>query len=186
MMLRPPLPALFDRPHRGRLLAALAVATLLVGATALPALGTLSDRGAGIIEFELAASSSHAEEIVSEWGEEGRDAATESLILDYPYLVLYGLLLAGACSAVSARADRAGKPRLARAGVLFAWGGLGAAAADALENVGLLVVAAGHTDQPWPGLAAAFAVAKFALSISAGVYAVLGWALTRGGPRAAA
>ena len=175
MTARPPLSRIFDRPHPGWVLLALLVATLAVGALALPALETISDRGAGILEFELAASSSRAAEIVGGWGEEGRAAARESLYLDYPYLVLYGLLLAGACTALSRRAERAGKPRLARLAAVLAWGALGGAAADALENIALLLVASERTGQPWPGLAAAFAVVKFALTIDAFLCAVVGW-----------
>ena len=178
MTVRPPLSRLFDRPRAGLLLLALLVASLAVGALALPSLGTISDRGAGIIEFELAASSSDAREIVTGWGEEGRSAARESLILDYPYLVLYGLLFAGACAVVARRAERAGKPRLARLGTLLAWGALAGAAADALENVALLIVASEHTSQPWPALAASFAVIKFTLTIAALVYAIVGFLLT--------
>ena len=182
MTVRPPLPRLFDRPRPGLLLMALLVATLAVGALALPALDTISDRGAGIFEFELAASSSDAREIVNGWGEEGRSAARESLLLDYPYLILYGLLFAGACAAVSRRAERAGKPALARLGAVLAWGALAGAAADALENAALLIVAAEHTGQPWPALAALFAVIKFALTIAAFLYAIVGFLLTLRAP----
>ena len=166
------------RLPRERWLWVCAAGTLAFGLAQVPALGDMSDRGAGIIEFELAATSSHAEEIVSGWGQEGRDAARQSLLLDYPYLVFYGLFLAGACAAVADRAARAGRAVLARLGRLMPFAALGAAAADALENGALLAVAAENTDQPWPGLAAAFAVVKFALAISAVLYAVIGFVLT--------
>ena len=57
-------------------------------------------------------------------------------------------------------------------------GGLAAAACDAIENVALLRVLDGHTDQPWPGIAFTFATVKFALSTAAILYAVVGFLLT--------
>ena len=168
------------RLPRGRWLWLCLVGTVVFGLAQLPAIGEMTDRGAGIIEFELAATSSHAQEIVSEWGEEGRSAARESLLLDYPYLVFYGLLLAGACAAVADRAARRGKAGLARIGKAMPLVALGAAGADAIENAALLAVAGEHTDQPWPALAALFAVIKFTLAIAATLYALVGFALTRG------
>ena len=170
---------------RGRWLWLCLAGTLVFGIAALPAVGEMSERGAGIIEFELAATSAHAEEIVGGWGEEGRAAARESLLIDYPYLIFYGLLLAGACAAVADRAAQAGKERLARFGRVMPLAALGAAAADAVENAALLAVAGEHTSQPWPGLAAFFAVVKFALLIAALAYVLGGWLATRGGARAA-
>jgi hypothetical protein len=55
---------------------------------------------------------------------------------------------------------------------------LAAAACDAVENAMLLVVLDGHTGQPWPALAFAFAAVKFALAASASVYALGGWLAT--------
>jgi hypothetical protein len=165
---------------RGRFLWGFAVGTLLFGALQLSALGEMSELGAGVLEFEFAATSSHAEEIVSGWGEEGRQAAREHLGLDFPYLIFYGLFLAGACAAVADRARRAGRERLARIGAVMPFAALGAAAADAVENAALLAVVGGSTDQPWPGLAAGFAAIKFALSIAAVLYAAVGFAATRG------
>ena len=168
------------RLPRGRWLWLCALGTLVFGALQLDALQTMSDRGAGVLEFEFAATSSHAEEIVSGWGEEGQQAAREHLALDYAYLVFYGLLLAGACAAVADRARRAGRDGLAAAGGAFALAALAGAGADALENAALLAVAGGHTEQPWPGLAAGFAAIKFALTAAAAVYIVAGFVATRG------
>ena len=80
--------------HRGLIVLGLLVLTLAVGALALPA---LDDMGSvGIIEFELARTSEQASEFYGELGETGRDSAEDSLYLDYPYLILYGLFLASA------------------------------------------------------------------------------------------
>ena len=177
---RAPLLALFGpSPRRRWVLWGLFVAALVFGAAQLPALGAMDDRGTGIIEFELARTSDRAAEIVSGWGDEGRSAATESLILDYPYLLAYGLFFAGACAVVAERAARLGKRRLARAGVILAWASLASAVFDAVENAGLLVVASDDPDQPWPGLAFTFAVLKFACISPSWLYAIAGWFATR-------
>jgi hypothetical protein len=153
----------------------LAAVTLAFGIAQLPELGKMDDRGAGVIAFELAGSSGRAQEIVTEWGSSGRSAAQLSLVFDYGYLIGYGLFLAGACSAVAERFRELGAARLASLGIVLAWAGLAAAGFDALENANLLLVAGGHTSQPWPGLALGFASLKFALSIPASLYALLGW-----------
>ena len=167
---------------RGWLVLALLVATLAVGALALPALGEMSDRGVGIIELELARTTDTASEQLADLGSAGRDAARESLYLDFPYLVLYGLFFALACGVVAARASERSQARLARVGRILAVGALGAAACDAAENLALLRAIAEDGAQPWPGLAFGFACAKFALLAAAALYVVVGFVLTvRGG-----
>ena len=156
----------------------LAAGTLVFGLAQLPFLETMSDHGTGVIPFELARSSGRAHEIVTEWGSAGRSAARASLIIDYAYLVCYGLFLFGACIAVRERWLRLGNPRIADLGLALAWAGLVAAGFDALENVALLLVAGGHTGQPWPELAADFASVKFGLSTAATAYALVGWLVT--------
>ena len=164
--------------RRGLLVLALLIATLAVGALALPAVGDMSDRGVGIVEFELARTSEKASEYYDQLGERGRDAARESLYLDYPYLILYGLFFAGSCLVVAARAAERGMARLAGLGRPLAWSALVAAACDAVENFALLMVLGGHTGQPWPGIAFTFASAKFLLLIAAALYAIVGFTMT--------
>jgi hypothetical protein len=165
-------------PRRGLIVVALFIAMVAVGALALPSLGTMSDRGVGIIDLELARTSQKASEYYAKLGEKGRDAARESLYLDYPYMILYGLFYASACVVVAARAAERGMSRLAGVGRPLAWGALAAAACDAVENIALLRVADGHTGQPWPGIAFAFASAKFLLLIAASLYAIAGFLAT--------
>ena len=68
--------------------------------------------------------------------------------------------------------------RLAVLGPPLAWGALGAAGCDAVENAALLLILDGHTGQPWPAIAFAFATVKFALAVSASLYALGGWLAT--------
>ena len=169
--------AIAKSPRRGLIVLGLLVLTLAVGALALPAIDDMGD--VGIIEFELARTSEQASEYYGELGESGRDAARESLYLDYPYLVLYALFYA-------ARVRRRGRPgRGARHGPAWrgwgrplAWGAFVAAACDAIENLALLRVLDGHTDQPWPGIAFTFASVKFLLITAATIYIVVGFLLT--------
>jgi hypothetical protein len=175
------MPAIAKSPRRGLILLGLLVATLAVGALALPALDDMGD--VGIIEFELARTAEKASEYYGELGEKGRDGAKESLYLDYPFLVLYGLLYAAACLVVSARAEERGMARLASWGPALAVAGLLSAACDAVENVALLQVADGHTDQPWPGIAFTFASVKFLLAAAVVVYVVAGFLVTWRGSR---
>jgi hypothetical protein len=170
--------ALANSPRRGLIVLGLLVATLAVGALALPSLGDMSDRGVGIIEFELTRTSEKASEYYAELGEQGRDAARESLYLDFPYLILYVLFYAAACIVVAARAAERGMPRLARLGRPLAIGALLAAGCDAVENLALLQILDGHTDQPWPATAFTFASLKFGLMIAASLYVIAGFLLT--------
>jgi hypothetical protein len=176
-----PLDRFFAAPRRRRLLWLLAIGTVAFGIAALPSLGTMEDHGVGILELEFVGGTDKADEVTGELGSEGRSAARTSLFLDYPYLICYGLFLAGACVAVAARAARRGRRRLAAAGPLIAWGGLGAAAMDAIENAALLLVLDGQTGQPFPAIASGCAAVKFALAATALIYALIGWAVTASG-----
>ena len=170
--------AVAHHPRRGLIVLGLLVASLAVGALALPSLGDMGDHDVGIIEYELARTSHKAAELNAQLGDQGRDAARESLYLDYPYLVLYGLFLFAACLVVAARAAERNRTGLAALGRRLAWGGLIGAACDAVENIALLRVAGNHSDQPWPGIAFTFASAKFVLTTAAVLYVIVGFLLT--------
>jgi hypothetical protein len=172
------MPAIAQSPRRGLIVLGLLVATLAVGALALPALGDMGDRGVGIVEFELSRTTAKASEYYGDLGDSGRDSARESLYLDYPFLVVYGFFYAALCLLVAARAAERGMAGFARWGRPLAIAGLLSAACDAVENAALLRVLAGHTDQPWPGIAFSFASTKFLLSAAVLVYVVSGFVAT--------
>ena len=182
--MRPPLAEFFAPPRRNRRLWIAATLSVVFLFAQLPAAQTMSDRGAGIIPFEVARTEAEAAQILADWGSEGRHAASASLVLDFGYLVGYGLLLAGLNGLWSGRARAAGRRRLADVAALAAWAGLLAAGFDALENLCLLVVAADHPAQPFPALAFLFACAKFGLATFSTLMALAGWPLTRGAPTA--
>lgn len=121
--------------------------------------------GWGIVDFELAGSRDEARRIVGDWGAKGHDAALASLWLDYAYLVVYG---AFGALAVAALRERLGVGRWA-IGVP-----IGAAACDALEDVGLLLSLGGHGGEVAPVAATAFAIAKFVLLAVTAILVVAG------------
>jgi hypothetical protein len=164
--------------RRGLVLLGLFLASLVFLVLMQGPVDEMSDRDVGVIDFELARTSEKASEYYALLGDEGRDEARKQLYLDFPYLVLYGLFYAGACLVVAARAAERGMDKLARWGGPFAIAGLVAAGCDAVENIALLRVLDGHTDQPWPGIAFTFASAKFLLISAAVLYAVIGFLLT--------
>lgn len=172
------MPAIAKSPRRGLIVLGLLLASFVFLALMRGPVDEMSDRGVGIIEFELARTSEKASDYYGELGEAGRDEARTSLYLDYPYLILYGLFYAAACLVVAARAAERGMDRLARWGRPLAVAGLVAAACDAVENAALLRVLDGHTDQPWPAIAFTFATAKFALIAAAVLYVIVGFVLT--------
>ncbi len=140
--------------------------------------------GPGIVPFELTGGQERADEILAEWGEEGQDAARESLWIDFGFLLAYGAFLTLALAAMRDRARERGWRRLAAiGGVVVTFGALGAAF-DALENVCLLLTLDG-AGAALPLLATIFAACKFALLAAAIAYLLAGlatWLLRRGDP----
>jgi hypothetical protein len=152
---------LVSNPRRGTQVLGLFIVTLGVGALALPALGRMDERGVSILDLELMGTSTQALLQVAQLGSEGVDAARTSIYLDFPFLVVYALFLSAAVAVLAARAADRGETSLASSGRKLVWAAPIAAGFDAIENVALLLVLGGQTEQPWPGLAFGFASAKF-------------------------
>jgi hypothetical protein len=106
-----------------------------------------AEGGRNIVAFELAESGEAADEIMAEWGSEGRSAARWSLVLDFGWLVFYtAVLMIGSVLIAEMARDR-GWPRVHRAGWLVAGLALVAGLLDAIENSFLLLeLADGGTD----------------------------------------
>ncbi len=174
------LPHLFAAAGTRRGLWGLAALTLVSGAAMLPAMRTMADHGASLIAFERAGSVSSSQEILSEWGSAGKAAMWWQLALDTPFLVGYGLFLAGACAAVARRAEAAAMPRLELAAVVIAWFGPIVAAGDFAQNVSLAFVLSGDVVQPWPRISAvAGSLASTVVLLVAALFALGGAFLTR-------
>ena len=112
--------------------------------------------GVGIVPFELLGSWEKAGPVVAAWTASGRGlvAARRAILVDFPFLVAYGL----------------GLFKLARpASALAARGFVVAAALDAVENVALLNVLQGPAGTDYPRIAALAARAKFGLVIAGAV-----------------
>jgi hypothetical protein len=136
----------------------------------------MAQQGVDIVEFEMMRTPVRASYLLAYLGEDWIAAARQQLYLDFGLLILYAVVLAAACTMLAARAGAGtwvGKlgPAMARLAVV-------AAACDAIENVALLVVLAGGTEQPWPGLASVFATVKFAVLAVVLMYLVVGFLAT--------
>jgi hypothetical protein len=155
--------------RRGLWISGIATAILLVALAVIDR--KIQDSGGpGIISFELAGTTDRATEILAQWGQEGKDAAKLSLWLDFLYLIAYGAFLTLAILAVRDAARNRGWERFARPGTAIALLPIVAAAADAVEDVGLLIVIGGHAATPAPAFAMAFAILKFAALAVALIY----------------
>lgn len=150
------------------------IAALLLLLAMSPADQRMRDTGGpGIVPFELTGGQDRADEILSEWGEEGTDAARESLWIDFGFLLAYGTFLTLALGAVRDLARKRGWRRLAAAGAAFVWFGALGAGFDALENICLLLTLDG-AGSAFPTLATVFAACKFALLAAAIAYLLAG------------
>jgi hypothetical protein len=160
--------------RRGMIAAGIAALVLLLAMA--PADERMQDTGGpGIVPFELTGGQDRAEEILAEWGEEGQDAARESLWIDFGFLLAYGTFLTLALLSVRDLARERGWRRLAAiGGVAVSFGAL-AAAFDALENVCLLLTL-DDAGAAFPLLATIFAVCKFILLVAAIAYLLAGLA----------
>lgn len=170
---------------RRRGLIASGIATVALFLAMSPAEGRMTDTGGpGMVPFELTGGQDRADEILSEWGDDGQDAARESLWIDFGFLLAYGTFLTLALAVVRDLARDRGWRRLAAIGaVVVSFGALGAAF-DALENVCLLLTLEG-SGAAFPLLATIFAASKFLLLTVAIAYLLVGLAtllLSRSGP----
>jgi hypothetical protein len=133
--------------------------------------------GPTILDFEFAGSHARASQIIAEWGAKGRSAAHLSLLLDYGYMLSYGLFFALAGFVVGDMARARDWRRLAAIGVVVPFFALAAATFDASENVALLLTLAGNGGSFAPPFAAVCSAIKFTLIAIAILYAVCGLAL---------
>jgi hypothetical protein len=158
--------------RRWKLIGAGVAALLLLWAMS-PMEDRMQASGPGMVPFELSGGQDRADEILAEWGEDGREAARDQLWIDYGFMLAYGLFLGLAAAAVRDLCRARGLERLARAGRVGVWLGPLAAGFDALENACLLLTVDG-AGAAFPVLATVFAVCKFALLAAALAYLLAG------------
>ena len=153
------------------------VASVLLLLAMAPADERMQDAGGpGIVSFELTGGEDRADEILAEWGEEGQDAARESLWIDFGFLIAYGTFLTLALAATRDLARERGWPKLVRLGRVVVYFGALGAAFDALENVCLLLTLDG-AGKAFPLLATVFATCKFILLTVAIAFLLTGLAM---------
>lgn len=162
---------------RRRGLIASGIATVILLLAMSPAEERMQDTGGpGMVPFELTGGQDRADEILAEWGEDGQDAARESLWIDFGFLLAYGAFLTLALAAVRDLARERRWLRLAAiGGVVVSFGALGAAF-DAAENVCLLLTL-DNAGAAFPLLATIFAACKFILLAVAIAYLLAGLAM---------
>jgi hypothetical protein len=162
---------------RRRGLIAAGIATVILFLAMAPADERMKDTGGpGVVPFELTGGQQRADEILAEWGEDGQDAARESLWIDFGFLLAYGTFLTLALAAVRDLAGKRAWRRLAAiGGVAVSFGAIGAAF-DALENICLLLTLEG-AGSAFPLLATIFAACKFVFLAAAIAYLLAGLAM---------
>ncbi|HEV2974803.1 MAG TPA: hypothetical protein VGX69_07355 [Solirubrobacteraceae bacterium] len=160
--------------HRKRALILLGVATVAFTVILEVIDPSHVSHGPTILDFEFAGSCARAAQIVAEWGSKGRSAAHLSLLLDYGYMLSYGLFFAFAGFAVRDTARACDWRRLAAIGAVVPFFALAAASFDASENVALLLTLAGNGGSFAPPFAAVCSAIKFTLITIAILYAVCG------------
>jgi hypothetical protein len=131
----------------------------------------------GIGGFEFAGSRSRAAEIIAEWGPHGRHLARLGLLLDYGYMLSYGLFFAIAGFAIRDIARVREWRRMAKAGTVIPYFALAAACFDASENFALLLILGGHGGSFAPPFATVCSSFKWALIGTAILYVLCGLAL---------
>jgi hypothetical protein len=139
------------------------IATLLLLSAMSPMEDRMQANGPGMVPFELSGGEARAEEILTEWGEDGRDAAREQLWIDYGFMLAYGTFLGLSAAAIRGICRRRNLQRLTRIGSRAIWFGPLAAAFDALENACLLLTVGG-SGVPFSTLATIFALLAAAIT----------------------
>ena len=126
----------------------------------------------GIVSLQLAGNMAAAREVLTAWGPAEQRWAILNLVIDYPYLLAYATTLGLGCVLIARRLQ--GPSRIAAVGVWVAWGVLGAALLDAVENAALLCLLLGDLREGWVVLAFWCAVPKYALVLAALLYLSIG------------
>lgn len=165
------------RPVRFGLLLVTAIAGVWLWREMAAAMeSAMAGSSSDIVAFEFAATPERANDILSEWGPDGREGAQRALRLDYGFLVAYAVFLALASAGVAMAAARRGRDRLERIGWSLAGLALIAGVLDAIENTALLTVLDNYDTTSISAFATAVAAVvagpKFAFVVAAAVYVV--------------
>lgn len=127
----------------------------------------------GIVSFELAGTTTQAEQIVASWDSDARLRASFGLGFDYLFMPVYSTTIGLGCVWVAEILHRRRWP-LARLGIALAWAVWFAALCDAVENVALTAMLWHGVAAPWPLVSVVSASVKFALIVLGLAYALYG------------
>ncbi len=115
----------------------------------------------GIFSFELASTLERSTEIINSWSNLSRTYAGLSLGFDFLFLFIYSLFIALLTHKLNVRLW-IGKP-LFKLGELLIWSMYLVAIFDIIENVSLIKLLIGSSQQLWVSIAYCFALMKFIL-----------------------
>ena len=124
----------------------------------------------GIVSYELAGTAERSAAMVASWDESARLNVAFGLGFDYLFMPTYAIFIALATLLAAGRHSG----WLRSLGAAAGWGAFAAALFDALENFGLWQILSAGASDPWPGVAAGCAWAKFFLFAAGILYALLG------------
>lgn len=129
----------------------------------------------GPLALELPRTRDHAVKIIDAWkGRNAVGAARRAIYADFAFLVAYGVATAAAGSLVGralvAWADPSDRTSAFR---LIVYAGLAAPVLDVIENVLMLAMLKGHTDQPVPAITTAVSGLKWLILVLAILAAVV-------------
>ena len=127
----------------------------------------------GIVSFEFAGNLPNATLMLASWNPPARIAAGLSLGLDYLFLFTYAGVIGLGC-VLTAGARFQHTQTGITIGYILAWGQLGAALLDAVENYSLARVLLGAQTDLWPAVAFWCAGPKFGIVALGLAYVVVG------------
>jgi hypothetical protein len=140
-----------------------------------PSAALLKEKGVGIVPFERAGTPARSGNILRLWGADGRQAASNNLFADFPFLVGYAVLLFVLCWGPSAVLGELQWPIVTWLSRAVAVGALAAGISDAVEDLCLLKILRDYAESADPAAgptrtAANAATIKFAL-----IGVAIGW-----------
>jgi hypothetical protein len=163
----------FTRLRPGRL-RVVAIPALVVYALAwVPFL--MLGAGDEMVRLQMAGSESAAREVVATWSPDETVDVAFLLGVDAVHLLSYAPLFAVG----AVWAGRQLRGRAAGWAPVVAWMALAAAAFDAIENAGMVVMVRGDLDAPVPALTTALAMAKLSMLAAAVVFVAAGFVARR-------
>lgn len=129
----------------------------------------------GIISFEFAKTADNASDMLKSWETPAHALASaeKSLWFDYIFMIAYALGLSLIIHLVITKIWKDPEDLYYRLGVSLLWSVFFAAFLDAIENLGLLQLFYGSTNEKWASLAFATASLKFVIIVHCLLYVLL-------------